>query len=119
MIRRIPFDWNIISTSFESAFCTKAIEVDYLKMSENTDSAGTLLFKARAHFCLRLGSHLNEKKNKKKLETTILSAQGPIKLEKYLVFGPTLTLTFLKFGQCENIDIYIYKNFCLSFNLSN
>ena len=93
MIRRIPFDWNIISTSFESAFCTKAIEVDYLKMSENTDSAGMLLFKARAHFYLRLGSHLYAKN---KIRNYNSVSTGAHKIGKILSLWPNFDPYFPK-----------------------
>ena len=64
-------------------------------MSENMDSAGTLLFKARAHFCLRLGSHLNEKKIKKIRNYNSVSA-GAHKIGKILSLWPNFDPYFPK-----------------------
>ena len=36
--------------------------------------------------------------------------------EKQLVFGPTLTLILLIFGECKNGKLYILKKFDLSTN---
>ena len=67
-------------------------------MSENTDSAGTLLFKACAHFCLRLGSHLNEKKKKKKKKNRNYNSvsAGANKIGKILSLWPNFDPYFPK-----------------------
>ena len=69
--------------------------------------------KSRAWFCLSLG-WLNVSEKKKILKTTIPSVQELIKLEKSLVFGPTLTLIFLILGKCEIGKLHIFKKFGLS-----
>ena len=51
---------------------------------------------------------------KKLLNTTIRSVQDLMKSEKYLIFGPTLTLIFLIFGKGAKGKLHILKKADLS-----
>ena len=94
------------STSFESVFCIKTVKCRLFKKHLKRR-------KSRACFCLSLAwLHISEQKL---LKAPIIFVQEElISQEKQLVFGPTLTLFLLIFGERKNGKLYILKQVGLS-----
>ena len=91
--------------SFESIFRMKTVKSRFFKKYLKRR-------KSRARFCFSLGwLHISKKKL---FKTAILLVQELIKQEKQVVFGPTLTLILLIFGERTNGKLYILRKVGLS-----
>ena len=104
LIMSYSFFMVITRRALKGYFALKQLKADYSKIFGKKKIAGTVSFV----------SWLATYQWKKLLKTAILLVQELRIYEKWLVFGPTLTLILPIFGECEKGKLYILKKVGLS-----